>query len=121
MAVANENLDIIEERGLMQRVPQLSPRFLERLHSFKDHPLVGETRGVGMIGAMELVADKKTKAAFEKPGATGLKLSELCHEEGLIIRAIGDIIAFCPPLIITEKQIDDIFDRFGRALSRLAA
>jgi 4-aminobutyrate---pyruvate transaminase len=76
---------------------------------------------VGMIGAMELVSDKKTKAAFEKPGATGLKLSELCHEEGLIIRAIGDIIAFCPPLIITEKQIDDVFDRFGRALARLAA
>lgn len=119
MAVANENLDILEERGLMQRVPQLSPRFLEHIHGFKDHPLVGETRGVGLIGAMELVADKKTKAAFEKPGATGLKLAELCHEEGLIIRAIGDIIAFCPPLIITEKQIDDVFDRFGRAMARL--
>jgi len=121
MAVAMENLDIIEERNLMGRVPQLSPHFLKRLHSFKDHPLVGETRGVGLIGAIELVADKKTKAGFEKPGATGLRLAELGHEEGIIFRAIGDIIAFCPPLIITDEQIDDLFDRFGRAFARLTA
>jgi 4-aminobutyrate---pyruvate transaminase len=121
MAVAMENLDIIEERNLMGRVPQLSPHFLKRLHSFKDHPLVGETRGVGLIGAIELVADKKTKAAFDKPGATGLRLAELGHEEGIIFRAIGDIIAFCPPLIITDEQIDDMFDRFGRAFARLTA
>jgi len=119
MAVAMENLDIIEERNLMGRVNELSPHFLERLHSFKDHPLVGETRGVGLIGAIELVADKKTKAGFEKPGVTGLKLAELGHEEGVIFRPIGDILAFCPPLIITDKQIDDIFDGFGRALDRL--
>jgi 4-aminobutyrate--pyruvate transaminase len=119
MAVAMENLDIIEERNLMGRVNELSPHFLKRLHSFKDHPLVGETRGVGLIGAIELVADKKTKAGFEKPGATGLKLAELGHEEGVIFRPIGDILAFCPPLIITDKQIDDIFDGFGRALDRL--
>jgi len=119
MAVAMENLDIIEERNLMGRVNELSTHFLERLHSFKDHPLVGETRGVGLIGAIELVADKKTKAGFEKPGATGLKLAELGHEEGVIFRPIGDILAFCPPLIITDKQIDDIFDGFGRALDRL--
>jgi len=119
MAVAMENLDIIEERNLMGRVNELSPHFLQRLHSFKDHPLVGETRGVGLIGAIELVADKKTKAGFEKPGATGLKLAELGHEEGVIFRPIGDILAFCPPLIITDKQIDDIFDGFGRALDRL--
>ena len=121
MAVAMENLDIIEERGLMQRVRDLSPQFLSHIHRFKDHPLVGETRGVGLIGAIELVADKKTKAAFEKPGATGLKLAELGHEEGVIFRAIGDIIAFCPPLIISETELDAIFDRFGRALDRLTA
>ena len=119
MAIAMENIDIIEERNLMGRVNDLSPQFLKRIHSFKDHPLVGETRGVGLIGAIELVADKKTKAGFEKPGATGLKLAELGHEEGVIFRAIGDIIAFCPPLIVTEQQIDEIFDRFGRALNRL--
>ena len=119
MAVAMENLNIIEERNLMGRVNELSPAFLKRLHSFGSHPLVGETRGVGLIGALELVSDKTTKAGFEKPGATGLKLAELGHEEGIIFRAIGDIIAFCPPLIISEAQIDDLFNRFERALMRL--
>ena len=74
---------------------------------------------MGLIGALELVSDKTTKAGFEKPGATGLKLAELGHEEGIIFRAIGDIIAFCPPLIISEAQIDDLFNRFERALMRL--
>lgn len=119
MAVAMENIDILEERNLMGRVKELSPQFLKRLHAFKDHPLIGETRGVGLIGALELVSDKKTKAGFEKPGATGMKLAELGHEEGVIFRAIGDTIAFCPPLIVTEQQIDEIFDRFGQALNRL--
>ena len=56
---------------------------------------------------------------MDPPGSLGAKLAELCHEEGLIIRAIGDIIAFCPPLIITSREIDELFDRFGRALKRL--
>jgi len=118
-AVALENLDIIEERGLVANCAALSPQFLERLRAFADHRLVGEARGAGLIGALEFVADKATKAPFERPGAVGLRLAELGHEEGLIVRAIGDTIAFCPPLIITRAQIDDMFDRFGRALARL--
>ncbi len=97
----------------------MSPHFLARLEQFADHPYIGEARGVGLIGALELVADKQSKAGFAQPGSVGAKLAELCHEEGLIIRAIGEIIAFCPPLIITEKEIDEMFDRFGRALKRL--
>ena len=64
--------------------------------SFADHPLVGEARGVGLIGALEFVADKATKAAFDPPGSLGAKLAELCHEEGLIIRAIGDVDRLLP-------------------------
>ena len=67
------------------------------------------------------MADKGTKAAFDPPGSLGAQIAELCHEEGLIIRAIGDVVAFCPPLIITPREIDDLFDRFGRALKRLPA
>jgi 4-aminobutyrate---pyruvate transaminase len=118
-AIALENLDIIEERDLVGAAARLAPHFQARLKSFADHPLVGEARGVGLIGGLEFVADKTTKAAFDPPGSTGAKLAELCHEEGLIIRAIGDVIAFCPPLIITPPQIEDMFDRFGRALKRL--
>jgi 4-aminobutyrate--pyruvate transaminase len=118
-AVALENLDIIEEKGLIENAASLSPHFLTRLKEFARHPYVGEARGVGLIGALELVADKESKVGFAEPGAVGAKLAELCHEEGLIIRAIGEIIAFCPPLIIRAGEIDEMFDRFGRALKRL--
>jgi 4-aminobutyrate--pyruvate transaminase len=121
MAIAMENLNIIEERDLVGAAKRQSPRFQDRLRSFADHPLVGEARGVGLIGALEFVSDKASKTPFAMPGAFGLRLAELCHEEGLIIRAIGDIIAFCPPLIITGDEIDSMFDRFGRALDRARA
>ena len=116
MAVANENLNIIEERDLVGRAAELSPHFLKELHRFASHPLVGEARGAGLIGAVELVADKGTKAPFPVPGRVGLHVIERCHEHGLIVRAIGDIVAFCPPLIIEREQISDMFARFGRAL-----
>jgi 4-aminobutyrate---pyruvate transaminase len=118
-AVALENLDILEEKNLVGNAAALSPRFLQRLRSFADHPYVGEARGVGLIGALELVADKASKAGFAQSGSVGARLAELCHEEGLIIRAIGEIIAFCPPLIITGQEIDEMFERFARALKRL--
>jgi 4-aminobutyrate--pyruvate transaminase len=118
-AVALENIDIIEEKDLVGAVRRNAPQFQERLHAFASHPLVGEARGVGLIGALEFVADKATKAPFDPPGSCGARIAELCHEEGLIIRAIGDVIAFCPPLIITPQEIDEMFDRFGRALKRL--
>jgi 4-aminobutyrate---pyruvate transaminase len=118
-AVAMENLDIIEERGLVANAAGLAPQFQARLERFATHPYVGEARGAGLIGALELVADKETKAAFEKPGAVGARVAELAQEEGLIIRAIGDIIAFCPPLVINAAEVDEMFARFGRALARL--
>ena len=118
-AVALENLDIIDERGLVANAADLAPQFLARLRGFAAHPYVGEARAIGLIGALELVADKTGKAAFEKPGAVGARVAELAQEEGLIIRAIGDIIAFCPPLVITADEIDEMFDRFARALARL--
>ena len=118
-AIALENLDIIEEKDLVGAVRRLAPQFQERLRGFLWHPLVGEARGVGLIGALEMVADKATKAPFDPPGSCGARLIELCHEEGLIIRAIGDVMAFCPPLIISPADIDEMFDRFGRALKRL--
>jgi 4-aminobutyrate--pyruvate transaminase len=119
MAVALENLKIFEERQLVDHAAAMSEPFLEGLHAFASHPLVGETRGAGLIAAVELVADKARKAAFETPG-TGLYLAERCHDHGLIIRPIGDIIAFCPPLIISEADIKEMFARFGRALDETA-
>ena len=120
-AVALENLAIIEERGLVENVSVVGPRLQAALRTFADHPLVGEVRGVGLIAAIELVADKKTKAKFDPVGKVALYLFERAQEHGLILRAIQDQIAFCPPLIVTPEQIDQIVARFGAALEETEA
>lgn len=116
-AVALENLAIIEERGLVANAATVGKHLQASLRRFADHPLVGEVRGVGLIAAVELVADKASKAKFDPPGKVGLYLLERAHEHGLIIRNIQDSIAFCPPLIITAAQVDDVVRRFGLALA----
>jgi 4-aminobutyrate--pyruvate transaminase len=83
---------------------------------FANHPLVGEVRGVGLIAAVEMVADKKTKALFEPAGKVGAFIAQRATEHGLIIRPLVDALGFCPPMIITEKQIDEMLDRFAKAL-----
>ena len=120
-AVALENLAIIEERGLVENVSVVGPRLQAALRKFADHPLVGEVRGVGLIAAIELVADKKTKAKFDPVGKVALYLFERAQEHGVILRAIQDYIAFCPPLIVTPEQIDQIVERFGAALEETEA
>ena len=83
------------------------------------HPLVGEADGVGLIGAVELTPDKKTKRNFEAAKGVGAKCNQFCQEEGIIVRAlINDRIALCPPLVINEAEIDELFDRFERGLNR---
>lgn len=115
-AVALRTLEIYEERRLIDHVQAVSPRFLKRLAGLGEHPLVGNTRGVGLIGGLELVADKATKKAFDPAQMVGPYVSERCVDHGLILRNIENNMAFCPPLIITEPQIDDLFDRFQQAL-----
>ncbi|KMO20756.1 aspartate aminotransferase family protein [Methylobacterium indicum] len=115
-AVALENLTIIEERGLVANAARSGARLQERLAPFADHPLVGEVRGVGLIAAVELVADKASKRKFDPPGRTAFHLFERAQEHGLIVRAIQDTIAFCPPMIITEDEVDEVVSRFAQAL-----
>ena len=115
-AVALRTLELYEERDVLGHVQRIAPHFQRRLRALADHPLVGEARGVGLIGALELVADKATKRSFEPAHLVGGRVAEHAKGEGLIIRALQDTIAFCPPLIITEAEIDELFDRVGRAL-----
>jgi 4-aminobutyrate--pyruvate transaminase len=115
-AVALRTLEIYEERGLYDHAAAVSPAFQARLAELGDHPLVGEARGVGLVGAMELVANKETKQAFDPSAGVGIKCMALAHEQGLIPRAMGDAMALCPPLIVTEAEIDEIFDRMTAAL-----
>ena len=110
-AVALENIAIIEERDLVGNVQALSPQFLKRLKALESHPLAIEARGVGLIGALEL----KPREGFSA-GQLGPKLFSILMEKGLIARAIGDSLALCPPMIVTDKQIDVIFDTFEASL-----
>ena len=117
-AVALANIKILEEDGLMDGVPVLEPIFQQRLKNLEEKELVGEARGVGLMGAVELVSDKKTLSTFDPIGSAGPVLAEVGHSEGIILRAIGDVLAVCPPLIITEDEINELFDRFERTLDK---
>lgn len=119
-AVALENLAIIEEGDLIGNAARLEPMFQAGLQAFKDHPLVGEVRGIGLIGGLEL-ADKTTKAPFGAPGAIAARVMKAAQANGLICRNVYDTVALCPPLIVTEDDITAIFARLGAALDQVAA
>jgi 4-aminobutyrate--pyruvate transaminase len=115
-AVALRTLEIYEERKLYEHVRKVAPKFQQRLQALAGHALVGDARGIGLVGAVELVQNKDTKAAFDSRHAVAAKCMQLCQERGLIVRAIGDAVAICPPFIVTPKDVDDIFDRLGDGL-----
>ncbi len=117
-AVALETLKIYEERDILSQVRAVAPLFQRRLKALADHPLVGEARGVGLIGAIELVADKASKAPFDPAGRAGATVNALAQENGLIVRAMGDSVALCPPLVISEAEIGQMFDRLTAALDQ---
>lgn len=116
-AVALRNLELMQEQDLFNHAAAMGELFQARLHSYADHPFVGNTRGVGLIGAIELVADKESNTRFKAAQGMGAKVMDAALQEGLIVRALGDTIAFCPPLIITPDQIDEVFSKFDRALN----
>ncbi|SDE81602.1 aspartate aminotransferase family protein [Limimaricola pyoseonensis] len=120
-AVGLENLKIIEERDLMGNAQRMGERLQAGLRQYADHPLVGEVRGAGLIAGLEVVADKATKRPFDPVGKVGLAAFEIAHEEGMIIRNVGDTLALCPPLIVTETDVDEIVACMGRILDRTEA
>ncbi|AOO83707.1 aspartate aminotransferase family protein [Bosea vaviloviae] len=117
-AIAVKTLEIYQREKIVEHVRKVSPTFVKRLEKLGEHPLVGEARGVGLIGGVELVKDKQTKAPFEAKKGVGAKSVVFAQEEGLITRAMGDRVAFCPPLIITEAEIEEMFNRYERALNK---
>jgi 4-aminobutyrate--pyruvate transaminase len=115
-AVGVETLKIYEERGILDHVRSVMPHFQERLRQLGNHPLVGEARGMGLIGAIELVNDKQSKKSFDPAVGAGPLAADLALENGLVVRAVGDTIAICPPLIINDGEIDQLFDRLSLTL-----
>ncbi|MBV1694213.1 MAG: aminotransferase class III-fold pyridoxal phosphate-dependent enzyme [Hyphomicrobiales bacterium] len=118
-AVAVKAIEIYERMDIVGHVRRVAPTFLARLTALADHPLVGEARGVGLIGGLELVRDKASKASFDPKLTVGAKVVAFAQEEGLICRAVGgDTIGLCPPLIIQPDEINAMFDMVERALDR---
>ncbi len=116
-AVALRTIELIESRGLVAHAARVGEQFQACLRAYSDHPLVGQARGVGLIGALELVANQQTRQRFAPAHGVGAMVQQRCEQHGLIVRAMGDIIAFCPPLIISSEQIDEMFERFSLALA----
>lgn len=119
-SVGLENLKIIEERDLIGNAARMGEVLQARLAELADHPIVGEVRGVGLIAAVELVADKVTRRPFAENGKAGAYAFAAAHEHGLVVRAIGDTLALCPPLIINEEQVNEIVRRLRKALDETA-
>jgi len=116
-AVALKNLEIIERERLVPRVREFgAPALAKMLAKFKDHPLVGEVRSVGLLGAIELVADKGSRRRFADPGRVGLICRDHFFREGFIMRAVFDTMVMSPPLIWEQKQFDEAEAVIRRAL-----
>ena len=116
-AVGLETLKIYQERNIVGHVQAMAPVFQHRAQALLDHPLVGNSRGVGLIAGLEIVADKPGKMAYPPERKAAPLVAAKALQEGLIVRPIpSDTIGVCPPLIITESEIHELFDRLQRAL-----
>jgi 4-aminobutyrate---pyruvate transaminase len=115
-AVALETLAIYDEMDMLGHVRRVGPYLQAALARFATHPLVGDVRGVGLVAGLEFMADKDSRIPFAPERKVGAIADRHARNHGLIARAIGDRIAFSPPLIITEAEIDEITERLGQAL-----
>jgi putrescine aminotransferase len=122
-AVALANLDIYEREDLVRRTQEdTGPYLAAGLAALADHPLVGETRSLGLLGAVEIVADKATRARFGgKEGQAGPIFREICVANGLMVRVIRDTLVMSPPLTISHEEIDQMLAIIRRSLDQAAA
>lgn len=119
-AAALENIRIIEEEGLVGRVrDDTGPYLAQALASLTDHELVGEAVSVGLMGAVQITADKATRRRFKKPDDTGTAVRNQCVNAGVVLRATGDRMLFSPPLIISRAQIDQAVETLRNGLDWL--
>ena len=116
-AVAIANLKLMQQQNIVETVRETTAPYLqERLSELGEHPLVGEVRGLGMLGAMELVKDKENYVKFHKDQNAGLTCREFCFENNLVMRAVGDTMIISPPLVISKGEIDTFFDSAWKCL-----
>jgi putrescine aminotransferase len=121
-AVALRNLEVLEKQNLIPRVKNvIGPYLQRRLHeTFDDHPLVGEVRGIGLLAAIELVPEKPKRSFFARDMDVGTHCRNHCFENGLVMRAIRDTMVLSPPLIVTEKEVDEMIAKAKEAIDQTA-
>ncbi|AYC31045.1 aspartate aminotransferase family protein [Pseudomonas cavernae] len=108
-AVALENIRILREEKIVEKVKaETAPYLQKRLRELADHPLVGEVRGLGMLGAIELVKNKQTRERYPAETSVGMVCRGHCFDNGLIMRAVGDTMIIAPPLVISHAEIDEL-------------
>jgi putrescine aminotransferase len=116
-AVASANLRIIERENLVARVrDDIGPYLAEKWRALAEHPLVGEARCTGLLGALELVRDKPGRGFFDKRGEVGTICRDFCFSNGLIMRAVRDTMIVAPPLVITRAELDELAEKAWRCL-----
>ncbi len=119
-AVALETLKIYEERDIVAMARERAPVLQDGLRQYANHPLVGEVRGAGMIAGVELAEDRATKRPFDPSRGAGAIVQAEAKSRGVLVRALGDTVAFCPPLIISDSDLKTVVARFGEALDAAA-
>jgi 4-aminobutyrate--pyruvate transaminase len=119
-AVALRTLEIYQEDDILGHVATVAPRFAARIAELGAHPLVGDARAVGLVGAIELMAGRTHRIPFDPALQVGARVVAHALEQGVILRPLHDVVSFCPPLIVTEAEIDRLFDVVGVALDRVA-
>ena len=119
-AVALETLKIYADDNILEHVNRMAPMLQDGLRRLADHPLVGEARGIGLVGGLELVKDKAQKTPFDAALGVGLRAMAFAQEGGVIIRGLGDTLALSPPLIIGEEDIREVLAVIGKCLDQTA-
>ena len=110
-AVAVENIRIMQRENIIERVDQeIAPYFDQKWSTLSDHPLVGEARSLGLLGALELVRDKDSRERYDPQLGVGNRCRDLCFQNGLVMRAVEDKMVVSPPLVISKEQIDELVD-----------
>ena len=121
-AVASANLSIIEDEGLVEKVrDETGPYLQQRLLELLDHPLVGQVRGIGLMGALELVQDKASHTNYPKEVGIGGICRDYALANSLVMRAVGDSMIMCPPLIISKLEIDELMEKTKKSLDQTLA
>ncbi len=116
-AVALKAIEIYARERIVEKAAERAPQFQARLKALGEHPLVGEARGLGLIGGVELVADQASKRSFDPQHGVGARAVQFAEAEGLIVRSVlGDVLTLSPPLVISAQETDELFDRLTRAL-----